>query len=53
MLVPTLGDVSSATLRATIQAMEASALQGKVSIRHLEAVGHLMQQLSTATPPQV
>jgi len=53
MLVPTLGDVSNATLKTACENMQADEQQEAGRIGQLEAVGHLMQLLTSMTPPQV
>ncbi|DBB07627.1 TPA: neuromuscular junction development [Trebouxia sp. C0006] len=53
MLVPTLGDMSNATLKTAFESMQADEQQETGRIGHLEAVGHLMQLLTSMKPPQV
>ena len=53
MLVPTLGDMSNATLKTACENMQADEQQEAGRIGQLEAVGHLMQLLTSMTPPQV
>ena len=48
MLVPGLADVSTATIRAALQRVDIPALSNEAHIRHLEAVGALIQQLCPA-----
>ena len=48
MLVPGLADVSTATIRAALQRVDIPALSDEAHIRHLEAVGALIQQLCQA-----
>jgi len=53
MLVPTLGDMSNAILKTAFENMQADEQQEAGRIGHLEAVGHLMQLLTSMKPPQV
>ena len=53
MLVPTLGDMSNATLKTAFESMQDDEQREAGRIGHLEAVGHLMQLLTSMKPPQV
>ena len=48
MLVPGLADVSTATIRAALQRVDIPTLSDEAHVRHLEAVGALIQQLCQA-----
>lgn len=53
MLVPVLSGMSSESLKAGMSALQAAVPQADEPRSQLEAVGHLMQLLSTAVPAQV
>ena len=53
MLVPSLADVSTASIQAAVQGMETCAVSSEAPIRHLEAAGELIQRLCQAGPPAV
>lgn len=48
MLVPGLANVATATIRAALQRVDIPALSDEAHVRHLEAVGALIQQLCQA-----
>ena len=48
MLVPGLADVSTASIKAALQQTETSAVSTEAHLRHLDAVGALIQQLCQA-----
>ena len=53
MLVPSLADVSMASIQAAVQGMETCAISSEAPIRHLEAAGELIQRLCQPGPPMV
>ena len=53
MLVPTLGDMSNATLKTAFETMQTDEHQEAGHIGHLEAVGLLFQLLTSMKAPQV
>lgn len=53
MLVPSLADVSTASIQAAVQGLQTCAMLSETPVRFLEAAGQLIQQLCQAEPPAV